>query len=224
MRWFIQFKKKFAFTLAEVLITLGIIGIIAAIVIPALYSAYQEHVNYTALRKTYATITIAVSKLVYESGGKLTKAAYPTDELLFSALSQHIAFVKTCNGVNIKGDCWNDAGVNRFDTGAPLYTDAFWFNGNASGGVLADGTMLIVYGVFQCDDSVIPTGVPECARLLFDVNGAKKPNTLGKDIFEINLKQTKLSVGSDYSAAETSTYGGTGFGMTGYCLTNKCPK
>lgn len=52
--------KKFyfnkAFTLSEVLITLGVIGVVAAITIPGLISAYNKHIVETRLKATYSTI------------------------------------------------------------------------------------------------------------------------------------------------------------------------
>ena len=49
-------SKKAAFTLAEVLITLGIIGIVAAMTIPTLVSNYQKKVLKTQFTKKYAEI------------------------------------------------------------------------------------------------------------------------------------------------------------------------
>ena len=43
--------KKSAFTLAEVLITLGIIGVVAAITIPSLVTKYHRHIIETKLQK-----------------------------------------------------------------------------------------------------------------------------------------------------------------------------
>ena len=45
-------KIKLAFTLAEVLITLGIIGIVAAMTIPTLLAKYQEKQTVTKLKQT----------------------------------------------------------------------------------------------------------------------------------------------------------------------------
>lgn len=45
------FKKNFAFTLAEVLITLGIIGIVAALTIPMLYQEYIKRETATGVKK-----------------------------------------------------------------------------------------------------------------------------------------------------------------------------
>ena len=44
------------FTLAEVLITLGIIGVVAAMTIPILLGEYKKYVNVVTLRKAYSDI------------------------------------------------------------------------------------------------------------------------------------------------------------------------
>src|SRR5574344_2035276 len=48
--------KKFAFTLAEVLIVLGIIGVVAAMTIPTLINNYQVSQYESALKHTYSTL------------------------------------------------------------------------------------------------------------------------------------------------------------------------
>ena len=50
-------KKKAAFTLAEVLITLGIIGIVAAMTLPMLIAKYQKQVATTKLKRLYSLIS-----------------------------------------------------------------------------------------------------------------------------------------------------------------------
>ena len=59
-------KKKLAFTLAEVLITLGVIGIVAALTIPSLMSNYRKKVIETRLSKFYATINNAIKLAEYD--------------------------------------------------------------------------------------------------------------------------------------------------------------
>lgn len=58
------------FTLAEVLITLGIIGIVAALTIPTLVSKYQKHVVETRLKKFYSTMNEAIKLSEMENGDK----------------------------------------------------------------------------------------------------------------------------------------------------------
>ena len=55
-------KRIFGFTLAEVLITLGIVGVVAALTIPSLISKYNEYVTIIALKKTYAELTEAIKR------------------------------------------------------------------------------------------------------------------------------------------------------------------
>ncbi len=63
---------KKAFTLAEVLITLGIIGIVAAMTLPALIQNYKNHVVETRLKKFYSTINQLVLMSEAENGDKKT--------------------------------------------------------------------------------------------------------------------------------------------------------
>ncbi|MDR1327709.1 MAG: prepilin-type N-terminal cleavage/methylation domain-containing protein, partial [Heliobacteriaceae bacterium] len=46
--------KKYAFTLSEVLITLGIIGVVAALTMPSLITKYEKQVTVTRLKKFYS--------------------------------------------------------------------------------------------------------------------------------------------------------------------------
>ena len=64
-----HYKEKLsAFTLAEVLITLGIIGVVAAITIPTLLSKYQMKVFETAFKKQYSVLQNAINYSVQVEG------------------------------------------------------------------------------------------------------------------------------------------------------------
>ena len=60
--------KKYGFTLAEILITLGIIGVIAVCTIPNVIQNTQEKVAVTALRKAYSALSQAFTFAVQENG------------------------------------------------------------------------------------------------------------------------------------------------------------
>ena len=60
--------KKVAFTLAEVLITLGIIGVVAAITIPTLIAKYQLKEGTVALKKEISVLNQAAAKVVVDFG------------------------------------------------------------------------------------------------------------------------------------------------------------
>lgn len=61
-------KNKIAFTLAEVLITLGIIGIVAAMTLPALVQKHNEKVIVSNLKKSYSTMQQAYLMTVKDKG------------------------------------------------------------------------------------------------------------------------------------------------------------
>src|SRR5574344_629312 len=76
-------KKHIAFTLAEVLITLAIIGVVAALTIPTLIKNYQQKQYETQLKKTYSTLSQAfqsaaanneniAQSLDYDNDGEIT--------------------------------------------------------------------------------------------------------------------------------------------------------
>ncbi len=59
---------KAAFTLAEVLITLGIIGVVAALTLPTLIQNHQKQVYVTQLKKAYSTLNNAINNLAAQQG------------------------------------------------------------------------------------------------------------------------------------------------------------
>ena len=60
--------RRAAFTLAEVLITLGIIGVVAALTLPTLIQNHQKQVYVTQLKKAYSTLNNAINKMAADEG------------------------------------------------------------------------------------------------------------------------------------------------------------
>lgn len=58
---------KRAFTLAEVLITLGIIGVVAAITLPSVIANYQKEETVAKLKKTYSVVNQAILQSIVEN-------------------------------------------------------------------------------------------------------------------------------------------------------------
>ena len=61
-------KLKRAFTLAEVLITLGVIGVVAALTMPTLIANYQKKAQYTQFMKAYNTLQTAIDLSTADNG------------------------------------------------------------------------------------------------------------------------------------------------------------
>jgi len=72
--------KRPAFTLAEVLITLGIVGIVAALTMPALIQNYRNQVVETRLKKFYSTMNQAISMSIKDNGDVETWTYFNDDQ------------------------------------------------------------------------------------------------------------------------------------------------
>lgn len=77
------FTRKSAFTLAEILITLGIIGIVATMTIPTLMTKYAKQRTETQLKSFYSRINQTLKMSAAENGdidGLIERKAYSYDE------------------------------------------------------------------------------------------------------------------------------------------------
>ena len=87
-------SRKIAFTLAEVLITLGIIGVVAALTMPALIQQQHKLVVETRLKKFYSVINQAITMSERDNGDKLYWTPSDSDDLWNSYLKKYIKYVK----------------------------------------------------------------------------------------------------------------------------------
>ena len=94
-----MFKK--AFTLAEVLITLMIIGIVAALTIPSVISNYQQQEFKTGLKKAVSVLNEAIQMNIQEDG----ETPYENSNL-YAYLKRHMNIIKT----NTFFNCYNSRG------------------------------------------------------------------------------------------------------------------
>ena len=197
-------KKRNAFTLAEVLITLGIIGIVAAMTLPSLIKNYQQSVINQQFKRVYSQLSNALvmvePKLGYklacnENGSSLwSQECYKLRDVLFKEI---LPVIKTCEGNALRDGCLPKESYKGNDT---LYieknpdaseedkndnleyinTNCRYFTKSSIETqnyiyVMNDGTIYILYGT-------LPT------ILTVDVNGTKKPNKWGYDMFTFVLR------------------------------------
>jgi prepilin-type N-terminal cleavage/methylation domain-containing protein len=80
--------KTKAFTLAEVLITLGIIGVVAAMTLPTLIQNHKNRELQTQFKKSYSTLSQILQKVVTEEYGGI--APTPTISIESKALLNNI--------------------------------------------------------------------------------------------------------------------------------------
>ena len=198
------FSRKSAFTLAEVLITLGIIGVVAVMTMPAIIANIQDHVKAKRIeniRQKLSKVTDAMSATSGING-------YADTMEFVAEMNKHMKIAKICDNDNLSA-CWPTKEVMLDDEGK-MWEIAKTKNAktlkipkavlnnytNTVGIVTADGTSMILSYDKTCDFNPEVTGYAysgglsnsaSCLAGVFDWNGGKNPNKLGKDVITLGV-------------------------------------
>ncbi len=169
-------KKFKGFTLAEVLITLGIIGIVAAMTMPSLITNYQKKQTATQLKKAYSELCQALKMSEAEYGtmdnwdfsGSGDENREKRNDFINYYILPNIKTLKVCQPSS--SECWADdvLALNKAKKAPPQ-------NGRDNSFVAVSG-----YSVYYWPDT-------EGVWFYIDINGLKKPNVVGRDIFRFRL-------------------------------------
>lgn len=186
-----KFRNKFkisknGFTLAEVLITLVIVGVIAAMTIPTVINNTKKQEYVSRLKKTYSALSQASAKIIAEEGSAVNWAT--STETIYNLLKKNLVNVKECG---TGSGCFQGEYKWKDNTTAHDFDSA-----NRYKFTLADGAFVSMtkdYGDFSSTCSANLSGsVNVCQIILVDINGAKKPNKVGQDTFAFVLKNDGL--------------------------------
>lgn len=202
-------KNKYkAFTLAEILIVLSIIGIVAAETIPTIINDTKNAELVIKLKKEYAVLQQTYKLLAMDAGGSIlynpnfncsgTTANCETNASAnaMNDFANRLNLIKKCN--NNMG-CWYDTPLKFL--GGTYYTtnvDSHW-NNNYGKAILSDGTMMRIC-IFNTNCSSTygspPVNSPIynsiCGSVVLDVNGAAPPNQMGRDYFVFWITRTGI--------------------------------
>lgn len=195
-------KRKLAFTLAEVLITLGIIGIVAAITIPQLINNYKAKRLRTQFLKSYSTIQQAFKEMEADD--------VSTDPTTYNTLGYYKTFM---NYLQAPMDC--GIGDNKYlpcvymrDSSSKDYKPYKTYDGktNASMILFDDGQIALQDGTLLLFENYAPR---MRVFVSVDLNGYNnKPNRWGYDLFTFQLVDNQLKAMGDTGTTYTdlSTY------------------
>ena len=203
-------EVKKAFTLAEVLITMTIIGVIAALTIPTLIKKYDEAATVSKVKKMYTTIANAVRVWQVENG---------CDTDVGDCLKQYERYdCKNAFGgiekkLGIVAHRYQNESVNNIEW---LPETNYGLNGTESTyswqGV---NTLSPAYGVCQYlfkDGTTMMVSLDDNKNNFFvfiDTNGKKKPNRVGIDVFPIGIgsHNNKIKTVNPYYVEDNTTIG-----------------
>ncbi|MCD7879725.1 MAG: type II secretion system GspH family protein [Candidatus Gastranaerophilales bacterium] len=166
-------KTKPAFTLAEVLVTLVIIGVVAAMTIPTLMASYEEQEAEARKKKFQSVLSQALNLAIMEkrrgvihnnksklTGSKGSRTIY--NYLDATKILKYLPVTETSTTYTLTGA--GDSG------GESTYKKIY---------VLNDGTAII---------DMWYDGGYDTVKILFDTNGEKDPNTIGEDVFYFKIQ------------------------------------
>ena len=213
---------KNAFTLAEVLITLGIIGVVAAITLPNLMTAYKARVLRSQFMKSYSLVQQAYKMMEADGIGLspsdfdflVTRQIHPFQ----TAIQPYFTGTTNCRQGSSSSVCLNDISTK----GSPYLTlsgknKISWSFFDDGQFALKDGTLFL----FENSNG------GKRVWLFVDINGFQgKPNKAGVDLFVFQLTDDGLKAmgdeGTDYIGdTYCAATGWSGGAYNGMSCTNK---
>lgn len=203
-----NYHRITAFTLAEVLITLLIIGVVASIVVPNLLNDTRDAELKTAWRKTFSDFSQVTTRIAADNGGTL-KGVFTSYDEIYNQLKNYMNMSKYCRFGNTFGNCWHYNGDYKYLNGEV----PGWMNG--AGYILNNNVLMYLSGRNTDCDGVQNS----CLMFYIDTNGFKGPNTVGKDILGLYILENSvkpLGYPDDSSCNNTCRPGVSGWNGHGF--------
>ena len=182
-----------AFTLAEVLITLGIIGIVAAMTLPTLIQNYQKKQTVSQLKKVYSLLNQSV-KLAETKHGDSTYWNYDTDARTFyeTYLKDELKVIKEGDFADLNLTYHNYDGTSATGVINTMQNRFYYV-------ILVDGTLVAFYTL----------GTNKSVLTYIDLNGTKPPNQTSRDCFALSIQPVygvqPYGFGAAYSHVDEDT-------------------
>lgn len=191
-------SRRVAFTLAEVLITLGIIGVVAALTLPSLIQHNIEKQRVTQLKKAYSELSQAFNLAVEEYGaptewGMTGMYDEQSHYIMASNMKKFLKLSEDCVDMSdseAKKVCGQEGKVGKSYIQNAIIQNTVKRNGRSL--ILSDGTTL-AFRVYTGRCNFQYGAIKNvCGTITVDVNGSKYPNQVGEDQFGIFFTKEKL--------------------------------
>lgn len=212
-----------AFTLAEVLITLGIIGIVAVMTIPTLVTKCREQIIVNQLHKTHAVLNQAFKLAVADYDGIEGWDIGPNSDTTAGAVKLYNMFRPY---LKLGEDCGSQSGCFYSGTYKSLFGNTISWHPRTwsryARGRLLDGTSLAFWSNGSCKES---RTIIICGTVYVDINGNQRPNQSGVDYFEFIITPSGIIPATPSIDDEICQFRNTsnlnGASCTGWVLQNK---
>lgn len=168
--------KKTAFTLAETLITLGIIGVVAAMTIPNLITMHQKHAAVAGIMEAQSIINQAVKMYAEdtdEEGAMDFDTTLPIDEFAQKYFQPYLKVAQVCT--KMSDGCWKtDNFYGYYDLVGEKMT-------NVPYSLVLNNGMIFGFNKVENGDEY------NLISIIVDINGKGGKNVLGRDVFSFYL-------------------------------------
>lgn len=199
-----------AFTLAEVLVTLGILGVVAALTIPSLTNKVPDQKHMAALKKTYSVLQQATNLVIAEHESPaywwIEDSLEEPVKIIYNYYKPYFNAMRECP--NVPG-CW--AYPTKYLNGS-VYWDAHNISWYQYAYTLADGVNILIdiYDTANARSFGVDVDYP-CPIIWVDVNADALPNQIGRDMFAFVITHEGLKPAGldDVSDCTTSGKGWT---------------
>ena len=192
-------KYSYGFTLAETLITLVIIGIVAALTVPVMITKFQKEQTVARLKKAYSALSQTTAKAIADYGAVRTWDIGENGDVE-AAKTFVNKYIVPYMRVMKKPTSYAEGHWNNkiyFLNGTEVDPDSDDGTNKQVRFYLDDGTSISCY--IRSDDYTRLT-------VLIDINGDKKPNYFGKDIFMYQYLIRMPDYWEDYLKSQLSKF------------------
>ena len=168
-----------AFTVAELLLTMTIIGIIAILVLPSFLKDYHKKIYTTRLKKTYEVLFSAMEQACIDNN---VSYFYQTPYSKPNASDKQAEFMNK----------YFKEMENASSSGTSLFADKYKVLRLKGGEAIS----------LSCQTA-------DSCTVIVDINSTEAPNVGGRDLFKFNLDtaNNKVSSTDDYNKCGTDVYG-----------------
>lgn len=211
-----------AFTLAEILITLGIVGVVAVLTIPSVMKNYKNRMYTAQLEKVYSQITNAASAIMTEEQVDSfyeTKAASASSKDDSGKYIAGVPYFFNNYFKTIKQDCRDSSepcaksGTGTYKTISGASVTGF----GASNYCIQTTNGATICGFYNPNNT--------CMSVAVDVNGLESPNIVGRDVFSMDIHKdgtiveynSGCGLNSVSCPSSMCSKGGTGSPYTASC-------
>lgn len=203
-------RKSYGFTLSEIIITIAIIGTIAAMTIPTLSAKIQKVELENSFKVTYAKLN-EILKMIEAENGSISNVTNNAYELLM-LFKSYSAGSSYCSQGQAAKICWPARWITLNGIDLSHSTE------NVDTIILGNGASINLNCYSKTCSSNVELKEPiGCARLRVDTNGPKLPNKVGYDIFDFYITTDGLIPRGDIRTI-TSENNPQGWGKAAYLL------